>query len=101
MRLNVTNDRALVSELIFIYLKKVIIDRKVSLILNGEKKQGVIKKIEFLPEENHMVFHLLMSNKAQQKFLIPLFDETDVRLGKELMVLYTKNHSTVLEVFKS
>lgn len=94
MRLYIDNEKDFLVELVFDYLSKLLTNKKIELIINGNKKVGVVKKVEL--ERDEHTFIVFNFGKKQEK--IPVLDETKSRLGKEMISFETKSHTTVIEV---
>lgn len=95
MRLYITNDKITLVELINTHLLKLLLDKKIEIIINGNKRIGIVEGIE-LDDENDFI--LLKINDKNE--MIPVLDETKARFGKELIVFETKNHTTVIEIIE-
>lgn len=96
MRLHITNEKNSLVHLVCQYLLKTLKDKKVDLILNGDKKTGVVKDIYLAEDDTEYNFiNIAIGKKIEQ---IPLLDDTKARLGQELVVFETKSHTTVIEI---
>lgn len=95
MRIHIANDKSALVDLIREYLSNILIERRVDLIINGTKTTGIITELQLedSEEESYLIIKL---NKEEKK--IPLLDETKARFGKDLVVLETRAHTTVIEV---
>lgn len=94
MKLYISNDKEYLSNLIVTYLKDLLINERADVILNGEKITGLIKDVVMnSKEDDHFTLYI---NEIEKQ--IPLFEDTKARLGRELVVFETKNHSTVIEL---
>lgn len=95
MRIHIANDKSALVDLIREYLSTILIERRVDLIINGTKTTGIITELQLedSEEESYLIVKL---NKEEKK--IPLLDETKARFGKDLVVLETRSHTTVIEV---
>ena len=94
MRLNITNDKQTLAEIICHYLSQLLSEQRVDLIINGTKTTGIIKAVSLESEED--TFLVFKIGKEIKK--IPLLDDTKARFGKEIAVLETKTHTTVIEL---
>lgn len=95
MRILITNNKDSVKHLIKDYLVELLIDSQVDLIINGDKKSGVVNDVFLFDDQDDTAFILKIDKKEKR---IPIMDETKATLGKELVVFETKNHSTVIEI---
>lgn len=94
MRLNITNDKHAMVDIVCHYLAHLLTEQRVDLIINGTKTTGVIKEVSLENEED--TFLVFKIGKEIKK--IPLLDDTKARFGKEIAVLETKAHTTVIEL---
>ena len=94
MRLNITNDKQSMVDIICHYLSHLLDGQRVDLIINGTKITGVIKSVSLENEED--TFLVFKIGKEVKK--VPLLDDTKARFGKEIAVLETKAHTTVIEL---
>lgn len=94
MRIYAENDFTKLVDLLETYLSANILGKKVEVVINGNKKVGIVKKIE-LEREDHICLLLTFGKKTER---IPLLNETKAHLNKNLFVIETKNHSTVIEI---
>ena len=94
MRLNITNDKEAVIHLVTTYLKELLLERKVDLIINGTKTTGVVKELTLENDEHSFLVFTIGKDEKR----IPILDETKARFGKELAVLETQTHTTVIEI---
>lgn len=95
MRLYITNDKDELVELINRHISTLLQDRKVEIIINGNKRVGIVESISLDQEKD---FILLRVNDKEE--LIPVMDETKARFGKELIIFETKSHTTVIEIIE-
>jgi hypothetical protein len=93
MRLYITNDKENLIKFLKTYLQDLLKHKKVELIVNGSKQVGTIENVELEENEDYILIHI--NNKITQ---IPLLEETKARFGKELVIIETKNHTTVIEI---
>lgn len=94
MKLHITNDKDALVEMASQYLSHLLVSRRVDLIINGTKTTGVVKKVQLENEEDSYI--VITIDKIIKK--IPIVDETKARLGVDLVVLETKNHTSVIEI---
>lgn len=95
MRLYISNDKDALVELVNNHLFSLIKDRKVEIIINGNKRVGLVYNVSLDEDKDFIV---IMINDKEE--LIPILDETKARFGKELIVMETKNHTTVIEIIE-
>lgn len=93
MRIYITNDKENLIKFFKSYLQDLLKHKKVELIVNGSKQAGIIENVELEENEDYILMHI--NNKIIQ---IPLMEETKARFGKELVIIETKNHTTVIEI---
>jgi len=94
MRLYSENDFLKLVGILETYLTDSILGKKVEVVINGNKKVGIVRKVEL--ERGEYICLLLTFGKKTER--IPLLNETKAHLNKELFVIETKNHSTVIEI---
>jgi|APAga8741244001_1050109.scaffolds.fasta_scaffold126770_1 hypothetical protein len=93
MRLYITNEKEVLVGPASEYLLSLLKEKRVELIINGNKHVGVIHNITLDEEQDFIVISI--GDKVEK---VPLLDDTKARFGKELVVLETKNHTTVIEL---
>jgi len=93
MRLYITNEKEVLVGPASEYLLNLLKEKRVELIINGNKHVGVVHNIALDEERDYILISI--GEKVEK---IPLLDETKARFGKELIVLETKNHTTVIEL---
>lgn len=97
MRLNISNDKKVLIDLISQYLNHLLVNKRVDLIINGNKETNTITLIDVQDGEEE-TFIIFKTSENEHK--VPLHEETKVRFGKELVVFETKAHSTVIEILE-
>jgi hypothetical protein len=93
MRIYITNEKEVLVGPASEYLLNLLKEKRVELIINGNKHVGVIHNITLDEEKDYIV--IAIGDKEEK---VPLLDDTKARFGKELVVLETKNHTTVIEL---
>lgn len=94
MRLNISNDKDTLVNIVCHYLSNLLTERKVDLIINGTKTTGLIKSVNLKDEDESYI--VIKINKETKE--IPLLNDTKARFGKDLVVIETKTHATVIEI---
>lgn len=95
MRLYITNDKLALINLVNDHLKFLLNEKKIEIIINGNKRIGIVENI-FLDDEKDFIIVQINDKKE----MIPVLDETKARFGKELITFETKNHTTVIEIIE-
>lgn len=97
MRLNISNDKPYMIEILEAYLNYTLYNQEVEAIINGIKYEGKIEeKINFSKTDNYHVMTVVIGSEKEH---IPLLlDKTKIRVGKSLFVFETEKHNTVIEI---
>jgi hypothetical protein len=96
MRLHIENDKVKLIDFISNYIVDLLSNRRVELIVNGEKKIGTITHVEIQDDE----YKFLSIHLDGKENIIPLLDETKAFLGKEIVSFDSKRHTTIIEFLK-
>lgn len=80
------------------YLNELLSGVYVEFIINGVKFVDTIESVSstVIDEELHLVFNFKSDDIESQN--VPLLEETKANIGFQIVVIETKNHTTVIEV---
>ena len=78
------------------YLNELLSDVPVEFIVNGYKLVDTITAVglDFIDEEYYLTFYFAKEEPQN----VPLLEDTKANIGFQIVVIETKNHTTVIEV---
>lgn len=95
MRIFLSNDKKYTANLVYMYLKQILLDSKIKVIINEEKVEGVVLDILYDSDSSPACYELVLDKESVR---IPVTEDTKATLRRDTFTFETKYHNTLISL---